>query len=68
MVFFDQVGSQESDLINLFQVSTLPFSIDVNVYRLISENSYEQKLYQRQSRTRKLQNWILSQRNLWSQK
>jgi hypothetical protein len=41
IVIFDQKGASENDLINLFQVCSLPFSIDVNVYRLISENSYE---------------------------
>ena len=47
IVIFDQRGSPENVLINLFQVCTLPFNIDVNVYRLICENSYEQKMYQR---------------------
>lgn len=50
VVIFDQLGAHENDLINLFQVCTLPFSIDVNIYRLIAENSYEQKLFQRQCR------------------
>ena len=44
---------------------TLPFSVDINVFRLITEDSYEQKMYQRQQRQQKVQSAIFGSRNIF---
>lgn len=60
IIIFDQKGAFKSDLINLFQVCQLPFSIDVTVYRLMAQRSYEQKLFLRKQRMQKLQGILFS--------
>jgi len=65
IIIFDQKGIRKSDLISLFQVCKLPFSIDVTVYRLLAQHSYEQKLFLRKQRMQKLQELLFSPTNPW---
>ena len=46
VVFFDSLGDPYSDLQNLISKCRLPLSMKVSVYRIISKDSYEDRVYQ----------------------
>ena len=55
VVIFDQYPlsdnqSDTHDILNFFQMCNLPFSNNVNLYTLVSENTLEHKLFLRQKR------------------
>ena len=41
IIFFDQEGPLRNDLVSLFKVCNLPYSVNLTVYRLIAANSFE---------------------------
>jgi len=45
VVIFDSKGNPVNDLLSLLQVCRVPFNVKVSVYRMITENSYEQMLH-----------------------
>ena len=51
ILIFDQKGNPVNDLIQILQVSSVPSTKELKVYRMITDKSFEQQMYLRNKRS-----------------